>query len=245
MIDNEFAWETAIAILAMEISKYVDSDIEYQELDKKINHSQGSRSDIVVELFEEKGLDIKGKKYCHSIYASVLDVCDRINQSFTEQQSTITVEEMIKLDKEGAAHEIMRYFYIDPEKNSFWDAFDPKTFNYKEIEYPRYRVDIYGIVETSVNALCPDILERAENNHNIGKNAWLPTRISSFYNLMNSLSPIFLDEQSFLSSEPYSVCTKSDEDLYVAGLILQEETKEDRFFLKLMTIKEYRQEFHK
>lgn len=190
-ISNEFIWETAIAILAIEISKYVDSDIEYQELDNKINHSQGSRSDIVIELFKEKGLDIKGKKYCYSIHASVLDVCDRMNQSFTKQQSTITVEEMIKLDKEGATNEIMRYFYIDPIEDSFWDIFDPKMFNYKEIEYPLYRISIYDIAKTSVDALCPDILERANNNHKIGKNVWLPTRISSFYNLLNSLSPIF------------------------------------------------------
>jgi hypothetical protein len=56
MTNNKFAQETAIALLSMCISEYVSGNIEYQELDRKINNPNTGILEIVPKLFQEKGL---------------------------------------------------------------------------------------------------------------------------------------------------------------------------------------------
>jgi hypothetical protein len=239
MISNEFVLETAIAILSMKISDYVDN-IEYTELDNKINRCGEGICDIVPKLFQEEGIDIK--QFCRPIYNGVLVATTRLNQEFKNQNATITVAKMIDLDKCGAKFEVMSLFNID-SPNSFWDNFRSEEFNYEPIAgsyISKVSVPSY-LIKKAIDAIYPDIFARAGINHKNGKDIWLETTEDRYDDLLNCLPPVFMDRNSFLSSEPY-YHTVEDEEVCIA---CKSKSDTQKWFLKLMTRKEYLNEFRK
>lgn len=236
MIDNEFTWETAIAVLSMSISEYIYKDIEYQDLDQKINNPDTGILEIVPQLFQEKGLDIKDR--CYNIPDYVEKAIARLKQEFINQGSTITIERMIELDREGTKFEVMNLFNINMP-DSFWDNFRAENFNYQPKPWNnKFQVDQY-LVKMALDAIYPDIFARAYDNHKAGKDIWLETTEERYDDLFGAVPLIFNDQNSFLISEPYYHNTRKGEVVYVAC-----KTESDtQWFLKLMTRQEYLNEF--
>jgi|688.fasta_scaffold186875_3 hypothetical protein len=232
-IDQEFIWETAIALLSMSISEYIDKNIEYQELDQKINNPDTGILEIVPQLFQEKGLDIKDR--CYNIPDDVKKAIARLNQELINQGSTITIKKMIELDRHGAIFEIMSQFNIDAP-DPLWDFrvenFDYETKNWDE----KFQVDRY-LVKMALDAIYPNISARAYQNHKIGKDIWLETTEERYDDLFGAVPLIFNNQNSFLISEPYYDSKKGT--AYIAC-----KTESDtQWFLKLMTRQEYLSEF--
>ncbi len=84
-----------------------------------------------------------------------------------------------------------------------------------------------------------DIIWTAFNNYKTKNSQWLEIDEDYFDHLLNVLPPIFLDNNSFLSSEPFSHTEEG------AAIYITAKKEGDSYYAKLATRIEYQEEFRR